>query len=365
MSDATQSFLYVGTYTEALPHVSPTAQGIYAFGRADANSKLEYIDWFKAVPNPAFLAFHPEADLLFSVAEVDNAAEGDGGLVASYAIDKTTGRLQLLHTHSSMGSWPCHLMVGTGGQHILAANYLNGSLGVIPVTPDGTWQEGAQRIQHEGSSVNAERQEGPHAHSVNPDPSGQFIIAADLGIDQAKVYRFDNVAGTLTEVSSITVAPGSGPRHFDFHPNGQWAYLLNELSATITVCHWDGEAGTLTAVQTVNTLPADWDGHISTADIHVHPSGQWVYSSNRGHDSITMCAVDPTHGQLTVLGQESTRGKTPRNFTLDPEGRKLYAANQDSDTVVAFDIDLETGRLHATGEVVAVPNPVCLKFLTV
>ena len=365
MSDAAKSFLYVGTYTEALPHVSPTAKGIYAFARADADSALEYIDWFKAVPNPSFLAFHPESDLLFSVAEVDESEEGDGGSVASYAIDKATGRLQMVDTHSSMGSWPCHLIVGTGGKHILAANYLNGSLGVIPVAADGTWLEGAQRIQHEGSSVDVERQEGPHAHSINLDPAGQFAIAADLGIDQAKVYRFDSGAGTLTEVSHISVTPGSGPRHFDFHPNGQWAYLLNELAATVTVCHWDGAAGTLTEVQTINTLPADWEGHISTADIHVHPSGKWVYNSNRGHDSITMFAVDPANGQLTLLGQESTRGKTPRNFTLDPEGRKLYAANQDSDTVVVFDIDLETGLLHATGEVAAVPNPVCLKFLTV
>ncbi len=363
MLDTAPSFLYVGTYTEALPHVSPTAKGIYAFARANADSELEYIDWFKAVPNPSFLAFHPAADLLFSVAEVDDAE--DGGSVAAYAIDKTTGRLRMLDTHSSMGSWPCHLTVDPAGKHILTANYLNGSLGVIPVAADGTWQEGAQRVQHKGSSVNPERQEGPHAHSINLDPSGQFAIAPDLGIDQAKVYRFDSQAGALTEVSSLAVTPGSGPRHFDFHPDGQWAYLLNELSATITVCDWDGATGTLTEVQTIDTLPADWDGHVSTADIHVHPSGKWVYNSNRGHDSITMFAVDPANGRLTLLGQESTQGKTPRNFTLDPEGRKLYAANQDSDTVVVFDIDPETGLLHATGEVVSVPNPVCLRFLTV
>lgn len=365
MSNAAKSFLYVGTYTEALPHVAPTAKGIYAFARADADSELEYIDWFEAVPNPSFLAFHPAADLLFSVAEVDDAAAGDGGSVASYAIDKTTGRLQMLDTHSSMGSWPCHLITDMSGKHILTANYLNGSLGVIPVAADGAWQAGARRVQHEGSSVNPERQEGPHVHSVNLDPSGRFVVAPDLGIDQAKIYRFDDTAGTLTEVGSLAVTPGSGPRHFDFHPNGRWAYLLNELAATITVCHWDGDVGALTTVQTIHTLPADWEGHVSTADIHVHPSGKWVYNSNRGHDSITMYAVDPTHGQLTLLGQESTQGKTPRNFALDPAGRKLYAANQDSDTVVVFDIDQETGLLHATGEVVAVPNPVCLKFLTV
>lgn len=365
MSEASKSFLYVGTYTEALPHVSPTAKGIYAFARADGDSELEYIDWFKSVPNPSFLALHPTGDLLFSVAEVDKVVDGDGGSVASYSVDKATGRLQMLDVHSSMGSWPCHLIMGPGSRHILATNYLNGSLGVIPVAPDGTWQPGAQRVQHEGSSVDQERQEGPHAHSINLDPTGEYAIAADLGIDQAKVYRFDNVAGTLTEVSSISVEPGSGPRHFDFHPNGKWAYLLNELSATVTVCHWDGNAATLTGVQTIATLPEDWDGHVSTADIHVHPSGQWVYSSNRGHDSITMFAVDQANGQLTLLGRESTQGKTPRNFALDPEGQKLYAANQDSDSIVVFDIDLDTGLLHATGEVVAVPNPICLKFLTV
>ncbi len=365
MSVSGKSFLFVGTYTEALPHVSPTAKGLYVFSRADAESELEYIDWFKAVPNPSFLALHPEGDLLFSVAEVDEVVDGDGGYIASYAIDKATGHLRMLDKHSSMGSWPCHLIMDPAAKHILVVNYLNGSLGVIPVDRDGTWQDGAQRIQHEGSSVNSERQEGPHTHSINLDPTGKFAIVPDLGIDQAKVYRYDGGAGTLTEVSSLSVEPGSGPRHFDFHPNGRWAYLLNELAATVTVCNWDGEIGKLTAVQTINTLPADWDGPISTADIHVHPSGKWVYSSNRGHDSITMFAIDQSNGQLTLLGQESTQGETPRNFALDPEGRKLYAANQDTDTIVVFDIDLETGLLHATGEIASVPNPICLKFLTV
>lgn len=364
MSDSSRSLLFVGTYTEALPHVTPSAKGIYVLSRADAQSELEMIDWFEAVPNPSFLALHPEEDLLYSVAEVDHL-EGEGGAIASYSFDRSTGRVRMLHTRTSLGTWPCHLIVGEGAGHVLVSNYLNGSLGVIPIAPDGSFPDGGQRIQHEGSGPNQERQEGPHAHSVNADPSGQFILAMDLGIDQAKVYRFDSEAGRLSDVSSISVAPGSGPRHFDFHPTARWAYILNELSATITVCDWDGDAGTLTETQTVNTLPADWDGHVSTADIHVHPNGKWVYSSNRGHDSITMFSVDQANGQLTLMGQESTQGRTPRNFALDPEGRKLYAGNQDSDTIVVFDIDQESGRLRPTGEVVAVPNPICLKFLQV
>lgn len=360
-----KTFLYVGTYTEALPHVTPTAKGIYAFERSAATGRLDLIDWFAAVPNPSFLALHPNRKLLFSVSEVEDSTDFAGGSVASYAIDADTGRLAYRAKHSSQGAWPCHLIVDKPGRRVLTANYLNGSLGVVPFDAEGHWLPGAIRIQHQGSSVNPERQAGPHAHSINLDPDGAFAVAADLGIDQAKVYRYDAETGALAEHSYITVAPGSGPRHFAFHPNRRWAYLLNEIAATITACAWSPSAGQLEPFQTLRTLPDDWDGHVSTADIHVHPSGRWAYNSNRGHDSITMFAIDPTTGELSLLGHESTQGRTPRNFALDPEGERLYAANQDSDTIVVFDIDPHSGLLRATGEIASVPNPVCLKFLQV
>lgn len=357
-----KTFLFVGTYTEALPHVTPTAKGIYAFERSAETGLLEYIDWFAAVPNPSFLALHPRKDLLFSVSEVNDLDDFGGGGVASYALDPVSGRLTMLDTHPSLGDWPCHIILDRQGRHVLAANYQSGSLGVVPFDETGAWLEGAVQVQHTGSGVNPDRQEGPHAHSINLDPEGQFAIAADLGIDQVRVYRLDAGQGTLTLHSVLTVAPGSGPRHFDFHPNGRWAYLLNELLATIDVCTWDRQEGALSSIQTINTLPADWEGHVSTADIHVHPSGRWVYSSNRGHDSISIFDVNPDTGHLALKGHESTQGRTPRNFTLDPQGELLYAANQDTDTIVVFAIDADTGLLHPTGEVVDVPNPVCLQF---
>ncbi len=362
MAKAAKTFLFVGTYTESLPHVQATAKGIYGYERNARTGRLEYIDWFQAPPNPSFLAIHPDRDLVFSVSEVDDSGDFPGGAVASFALDPATGRLTQLDRHSSLGDWPCHITLDAQGRHALLANYQSGSVGVVSFDASGKFLEGAMQVQHVGSSVNPERQEGPHAHSVNLDASGQYVIAADLGMDQAKIYRYDTAQGALAEHSVLTVAPGSGPRHFDFHPNRRWAYLLNEILATIDVCHWNAEAGTLESVQTIDTLPADWEGHVSTADIHVHPNGRWVYNSNRGHDSITMYAIDPATGRLTLLGHESTQGRTPRNFTLDPEGAFLYAANQDSGTVVVFRIDPDTGRLEATSEVVEVPNPVCLKF---
>ena len=241
--------------------------------------------------------------------------------VASYAIDGDTGRLAYRAKHSSQGAWPCHLIVDGQGRRVLTANYLNGSLGVVPFDAEGHWLPGASRIQHQGSSVNPERQEGPHAHSINLDPDGEFAVAADLGIDQAKVYRYDAETGALAEHSRITVAPGSGPRHFAFHPNRRWAYLLNEIAATITACAWSPSAGQLEPFQTIRTLPDDWDGHVSTADIHVHPSGRWAYNSNRGHDSITMFAIDPTTGELSPVGPRVDPRPDAAQFRAGSGGR--------------------------------------------
>ena len=362
MTDPTRTFLYVGTYTVSLPHVQATAQGIYAFERT-ADGLMQAIDWYPSLPNPTFLDVHSEHNLLFACGEVDDIEEFGGGGVSAHTFDPETGALTMVDRHASGGEWPCHVRLDEARSRIALANYKSGSIQTIPYGDDGRFVEGAFNVQHEGSSVNEERQEGPHAHSTTLDPSGRFLIACDLGMDMARVYELDGADGPLTHRSDLVVRPGSGPRHFDFHPNGRWAYVLNELSATIDVCNWDGEAGTLTSIQTINTLPDDWDGHVSTADIHVHPSGKWAYNSNRGHDSITIFAVDADDGTLTLLGHESTRGKTPRNFALSPEGDRLYAANQDSDTIVVFALDQETGLLSATGEVIDAPTPVCLKFV--
>ena len=363
MTDSSRVLLFVGTYTVSLPHVEAMAKGIYVFESSDDGS-MKAIDWYPSLPNPTFLDVHPEQNLLYACGEVDDIEElGGGGGVSAHSYDPGTGALTMIDQHGSGGDWPCHVTLDTARSRISVANYKSGSVQTIPIGADGRFTDGAFNSQHEGSSINPERQEGPHAHSTTLDPTGTFLIACDLGLDTVRVYELDGEDGPLTFRSDLVVEPGSGPRHFDFHPNRRWAYVLNELSATIDVCNWDGDAGTLTSIQTIDTLPGDWDGHVSTADIHVHPSGKWVYNSNRGHDSITMFAVNDTDGTLTLLGHEPTQGKTPRNFALSLDGTQLYAANQDSDTIVVFDLDQETGLLSATGEVIEAPTPVCLKFV--
>ncbi len=235
---------------------------------------------------------------------------------------------------------------------------------MLPIQEDGQLAPASDAIQHEGSSVHPRRQTGPHAHSANLDPTNRFAFVPDLGMDKVMIYKLDIAAGKLVagEQPWAEVAPGAGPRHFTFHPNMLYAYVINEIGSTITAFAYDMANGKLTEVQTVPTLPEDFDGESTTADIHVHPSGKFLYGSNRGHDSIAIFEVDEATGKLTPIGHESTQGKSPRNFGLDPTGTFLLAANQNSDTIVSFRIDTATGKLTPTGHVTNVPSPVCVKF---
>jgi 6-phosphogluconolactonase len=219
-------------------------------------------------------------------------------------------------------------------------------------------------IQHEGSSINPNRQEGPHAHCIMPDPSSNFVFAVDLGLDQVVIYALDRESGVLkpNETAFVAVEPGSGPRHFDFHPDGRHAFVINELNSTLTAFDYDAGRGVLSPLNTISTLPVDFSENNSCADLHVHPGGRFLYGSNRGHNSIVVATFDPVAGSLTLVGHASTQGSTPRNFTLDPSGRFLLAANQRSDTVVSFEIDQASGLLTPTGQTADAPTPVCLKF---
>jgi 6-phosphogluconolactonase len=235
----------------------------------------------------------------------------------------------------------------------------------LPILGDGKLGEATGFYQHQGSSVNPKRQEGPHAHSINLDAANRFAFAADLGLDKVLVYRFDPTHGTLTpnEPPSATVPPGAGPRHFAFHPSGKYAYVINEIGNTVTAFAYDAKSGTLRDLQNISTLPEDFKGTSYTAEVVVHPSGKFLYGSNRGHDSIAIFQIDQTTGKLTSVGQESTKGKTPRNFNVDPTGQYLLAANQGSNSIAVFRIDRLTGKLTATGQVLNVPAPVCIKFM--
>ena len=316
------------------------------------------------MPNPSFLALHPNGRFLYAVNEGLETGDQPGGAVSAFARDPESGNLTYLNRELSHGTDPCHLTVDLGGRCVLAANYSSGSVAVLPIGADGRVGPATYVDQHSGSSVH-QRQQGPHAHAIPLDPTGRFALCPDLGMDQLFVYRLDAAAGTLSpnDPPGARLAPGSGPRHLDFHPSKPWVYVINELGSTVTTFAWDGERGTLGEIQTVSTLPETYMGRSTCADIHVAPSGRFVNGSNRGHDSIAAFAIDEATGALTPLGHTPTGGRTPRNFAIDPTGTYLFAANQDTDTIVTFRLDAATGQLTPTGQVTNVPSPVCLKLV--
>ena len=268
-----------------------------------------------------------------------------------------------INAESTGAGGPCYVSVTADGATVLVANY-SGSVASLPANADGRLAPAASFIPHEGSSVHPRRQRGPHAHSIVVDPSGRFALSADLGLDRVLVYRIGQTDGTLTphDPPGAPVAPGSGPRHLAFHPNGRTLYVITELANTIIVFDWDAEAGTLSERQTIPTLPEGFDGTSYTAEVQVHPSGRFVYGSNRGHDSLAIFAVNADTKTLTLVGHEPTGGARPRHFGIDPTGAFLIAANQDTGNLVVFRIDQQTGRLTRTGGTAQVPSPVCVRF---
>lgn len=356
---AGQLTVYVGTYTRG------DSEGIYVYRMDLATGRMKRVGLAGGIENPSFLALHPNGRFLYAVSEVSNTDGRRTGAVSAFALDPQTGLPNRLNHQPSEGAGPCHLVVDRDGRAVLVANYGTGNVAVLPIREDGSLGPATDVEQHEGSSVNPRRQAGPHAHSINVDPANRFAVAADLGIDKLLIYRFHAEGGTLTpnDPPFARVKPGAGPRHFDFHPGGQFAYVINELHSTVTAFSYDAQSGRLETLQTVSTLPDDFEGDNTTAEIQVHPSGRFLYGSNRGHDSIAIFAVDPKTGRLSPVGHEPTQGKTPRNFGIDPTGTYLLAANQTTDEIAVFRIDPETGRLAPTGEIVEVPTPVCVKFL--
>ena len=358
--------VWFGTYTNG----PAKSEGIYVSRFDAATGKLTAPVLAAAAKNPSFLALHPTLPVLYAVGEVSGADGKPTGGILSFGLDGATGQLAIKNSQPSGGAGPCHVSVDRTGRVVLAANYSGGSVICLGLAPDGSLQPVVSGtpggfIQHEGKSVNPQRQEKPHGHSIYPSPDGRFAIACDLGIDKVLVHSLDVEKATLAPHSAAAAQPGAGPRHFTFHPHGRFAYCVNELDLTVTAFAFDPQAGTLTAIQTLSTLPDDVTDRkgFSTAEIVAHPGGKFLYASNRGHDSIAMYAVDTDSGRLAFLGVEPIRGNTPRNFVLDPSGRFLLAAGQNSDTVTVFAIDHETGRLGFTGQSLDVPSPVCIRFL--
>jgi 6-phosphogluconolactonase len=352
--------VYLGTYTGG------KSQGIYVSQFDPATGRLSPPELAAKTANPSFLAVHPTGRSLYAVGVMNGVGGKPAGAVNAYSLEAKTGRLALLNQQPSGGAGPCHLAVDKTGKCLLVANYAGGSIAALPILADGRLGEPSASIQHQGSSVNPQRQAGPHAHFITPDPANRFALACDLGLDKVLVYRLDPVAGALTpnDPPSAAVQPGSGPRHLAFCPDGRFAYLINEMGATLTAFAYDAKRGCLRELQTLPTLPPEFSGDKSGAEVQVHPSGNFVYGSNRGHNSVAVFAVDPRSGRLSWVDCQSTQGKTPRFFAIDPTGQWLLAENQDSDNIVVFRIDSKTGRLNPTGQVVEVGSPVCAVFVS-
>jgi len=364
MNPSNTHTFYIGVYTSQ-SKLGRRAEGIYQFGLDTATGALTPQGVTPGIANPTWLTWHPNGRVLYAASEVREHGQRSGGAAVAYARDPQTGALTRLNDALTLGAGPCHLNVHPSGRLLFAANYASGSLTVIPVQGDGRLAPASQVIQHAGTpGPVADRQEGPHAHCVALDPTGQYVLAADLGLDQVLVYRIDLDGQRLAPADppGISLKPGAGPRHIAFHPNGRWAYVTGELDSTLTVLSWDAGRGRLQNVQVIGTLPTGWTGINYPAEVAVASNGRFVYMSNRGHDSIAIFAADPLTGQLTAAGHASTQGSFPRHFALDPTGACMVAANQDGDNLVSYRVDADTGALKPTGHTAIVPMPVCVRF---
>ena len=357
---AEQIWVYVGTYTRG-----GDSEGIYLSKLDMESARLSPAVLVGKADNPSFLTIAPDGKHLFAVEEIEQFNGRKSGALRSFAIDSKTGNLTAINQVPTDGGAPCHLVMDSSGRHVLFANYSGGNAGVYRVETDGKLSARSGFVQHEGSSVDSRRQNEPHAHSINLDPAGRFAFVADLGLDKIMIYRFDAATGALTpnNPAFAKVKPGAGPRHFAFRPDGKFAYVINEMNSTVTSFAFDAARGELREIQTLTTLPQGFEGGNSTAHVEAHPSGRFLYGSNRGHDSIAVFAVDNESGRLTLVEVEPSGGKTPRNFGIDPTGAFLLAAGQSSGNVALFKINAETGALTPTGSSIDVPRAVCVQFL--
>jgi 6-phosphogluconolactonase len=367
---APSRLVYVGTYTDwslVVPvHRNPPGErskGIYAFRFDTDKGVLTPLGLAAETANPTYVTFSPSGRFLYATNEIYEYEGKPAGAASAFSIDRESGRLTLLNQMSSGGTGTCYARVDLTGRNLLLANFGGGSVSVLPINTDGSLRPASAFVQDSGSGPNP-RQAGPHAHSFNISPDNRYAIEAEFGLDKLIVYHLDADTGSLTPADPpfAAVKPGSAPRHFTFHPRGDVAYSLNEISSTITVLAYAGETGSFHELQTVSTLPADFHGANTAAEVLVHPSGKYLYASNRGHNSIAVFGIDDT-GKLKLLGDVPSGGRTPRGFCVDPDGRWLITANQDTHNIAVFSIDPATGFPAPTGQSLEVRSPVCVKFL--
>ncbi len=358
---ARDTLVFVGTYTQPLPHVDARAMGIDVHRMDGATGKLTHLGTTTGIANPSFLALDAQRARLFAVQEIDQFDGQPGGAASAYSIDVATGRLAPINHQPAHGVHPCYVSIGHGGRWLLTANYGSGSVSVLPIGADGALGPATAVIRHSGP---ANVRGAAHTHAILEDPAGAFVLVPDCGLDRIYVYRLDTANGTLEphDPPWADLPPEAAPRHLAFGPTGGFVYCITESASTIVVFAYDTTTGVLREIQTVSTLPPGATGRNACADIHVHPSGRFLYGSNRGHDSIAIFAIDPATGLLSPRGHAPSGGRTPRNFAIDSSGTFLLAANQDSDTIVTFRIDAASGALEP-GPVHHSPTPVCLQLL--
>lgn len=347
---------YIGTYTRG------SSQGIYRSSLNLETGALEQPKLVAELENPSFLAIHPTLPVLYAVSEVRRQGKRESSQVMAYSI-ASSGSLSELGGVTSGGDGPCYVSTDRAGEFVFVANYGSGSITSIKLHSNGSLAQVCDTIQHAGSSVNEQRQSGPHAHCIMTDPSDNFVCAVDLGLDQVIVYKLDRETGKLAATDQpFKATPGNGPRHLAFHPDGKHAFVINEMASTLSALTWDSETGLFEEVDTVSTVPEDFTDSNSTAEVLVHPNGQFVFGSNRGHDSIAAFSWSSKQKKLIPAGHTPSGGTTPRNFRIDPTGQFLLTENQNSDSIFAFQVNESNGELTSVGNSLEIGAPCCIKF---
>lgn len=352
--ESNQYMTYFGSYSDK------QSSGVHVYILDEQTGKLSLVDQVAGLLNPTFMTISDDKGLLYTYTQADEGR--DSGSIITYRIDPQTGKLSEAGQQPSQDKSATHINLDHAERFAMTVSYSEGTINLFPVSANGEVGPLSDKVRHEGASVVPKRQASAHPHSIYTDPSDQFVIVPDLGMDKVMVYRLDREQGKFKLHDEVAVAPGAGPRHFAFHPGHKYAYVINELNSSVTAFTFDQQAGKLQEIQTISTLPDDFIGTSSCAEVQVSPCGTYLYGSNRGHDSIVVFAIDSNSGKLTLVQHISTGGEHPRHFSLTPSGRYLLAANKDSDSVHIFKVDRDSGKLKPTGEQVTMPQPTCVRF---